>query len=278
MATENHALPTANEYIVHHLQQLQLPNKQTFIVDFHVVNIDTIVFSLLCATATLLFLYMAARKPAAGVPGKFQTFVEMIVEMVEDQSKQIIHGNRTFIAPLALTLFVWIIFMNSIDLLPVDLLPQIGHQLGLPYLRPLPTADLNGTLGLSISVLFLMLFYSFKIKGAGGFMHELFTAPFGSNPLLWLPNFLLNIIEFLAKAVSLGMRLFGNMYAGELIFFLIAMLGGYAALSLGGIAFGIGHVIAGVIWGLFHLLVIVLQAFIFMMLTLIYLGQAHEAH
>ncbi|CAN5373830.1 F0F1 ATP synthase subunit A [soil metagenome] len=277
MATEEH-LPTAKEYIVHHLQQLQLPNKQTFIVDFHVINIDTVVFSLLCGFGAILFLYMAARKATPGVPGKFQCFVEMLVEMVEDQSKQIIHGNRTFIAPLALTVFVWIIFMNTIDLLPVDLLPQIAHHFGIPYLRPLPTADLNGTLGMSIAVLILMLYYSFKIKGAGGFMHELFTAPFGSNPLLWIPNFALNVIEFLAKAVSLGMRLFGNMYAGELIFFLIAMLGGYAAFSLGGIAFGIGHIIAGTIWGLFHLLVIVLQAFIFMMLMLIYFGQSHEAH
>ncbi|CAN5116992.1 F0F1 ATP synthase subunit A [soil metagenome] len=277
MATEEH-LPTAKEYIVHHLQQLQLPNKQTFIVDFHVINIDTVIFSLLCGFGAILFLYMAARKATPGVPGKFQAFVEMLVEMVEDQSKQIIHGNRTFIAPLALTVFVWIIFMNTIDLLPVDLLPQIAHHFGIPYLRPLPTADLNGTLGMSIAVLILMLYYSFKIKGVGGFMHELFTAPFGSNPLLWIPNFALNVIEFLAKAVSLGMRLFGNMYAGELIFFLIAMLGGYAAFSLGGIAFGIGHIIAGTIWGLFHLLVIVLQAFIFMMLMLIYFGQSHEAH
>ena len=271
--------PTASEYIVHHLQHLQVPYKQKFIVDFSVVNIDTIIFSVLCGVFTLWFLYRAARTANPGVPGKFQCFIEMMVEMVEEQSRSIVHGNRKFIAPLALTIFVWIIVMNAIDLIPVDLFPWMAHTfLGIDYLRPLPTADLNGSLGMSLGVLLLMLYYSVAIKGAGGFVHELFTAPFGANPLLWIPNFVLNIIEFLAKSVSLGMRLFGNMYAGELIFFLIALLGGYAALSLGGVLLGVGHLIAGTLWAVFHILVIVLQAFIFMMLTLIYLGQSHEAH
>jgi F-type H+-transporting ATPase subunit a len=275
--THEHA-PTAKEYIVHHLQHLQVPGKQGFIVDFHVINIDTLFFSLLCGATALYFLFRAARGATSGVPTKFQAFIEMIVEMVENESKAIIHGNRKFIAPLALTVFVWIIIMNTVDLIPVDAFPALAHLLGLSHLRPLPTADLNGTLGMSFGVLLLMLYYSFKIKTPGGFIHELFSAPFGSHPALWIPNFLLNVIEFLAKAVSLGMRLFGNMFAGELIFFLIAMLGGYAAFSVTGVLLGAGHLIAGTIWAVFHILVIVLQAFIFMMLTLVYIGQSHDSH
>jgi F-type H+-transporting ATPase subunit a len=207
--------------------------------------------------------------------------------MVEDQSKSIVHGNRAFIAPLALTVFVWIVMMNAIDLLPVDLLPKIAALLGYygaglnahdVYLRPLPTADLNGTLGMSLGVLILMLYYGVKIKGLGGFIHELFCAPFGAHPLLWPANFLLNLIEYLAKMVSLGMRLFGNMYAGELLFFLIALMGGYAAMHATGLALALVHVIAGTGWLLFHILIVLLQAFIFMMLTLVYIGQAHEGH
>lgn len=270
--------PTASEYIVHHLQHLQVPYKQKFIVDFSVVNIDTLIFSVLCGVFTLWFLYRAARTAHPGVPGKFQCFIEMMVEMVEEQSRSIVHGNRAFIAPLALTVFLWIIVMNSVDLIPVDLLPAIAHGLGIPYLRPLPTADLNGTLGMSFGVLLLMLYYSFKIKGTGGFVHELFAAPFGIKLAPF--NLLLNLIEFLAKAVSLGMRLFGNMYAGELLFFLIALLGGSFAwhFSGGGILLALGHVLAGTLWAVFHILVILLQAFIFMMLTLVYIGQAHEGH
>jgi F-type H+-transporting ATPase subunit a len=188
-----------------------------------------------------------------------------------------VHGNRTFIAPLALTVFVWVALMNSLDFLPVDLFSQaIFPMLGIPHEthhRVVPTADLNGTLGISLGVLALMLYYSVKIKGLGGFIHELFCAPFGAHPLLWIPNLGLNIIEFVAKTVSLGMRLFGNMYAGELIFLLIALLGSTATWW----GFGM-HVFAGTIWAIFHILIVVLQAFIFMMLTLVYIGQAHEGH
>jgi F-type H+-transporting ATPase subunit a len=150
--------------------------------------------------------------------------------------------------------------------------------MGINYLRPLPTADLNGTLGMSLGVLLLMIYYGIKVKGFGGWVHELFTAPFGSHPALWLANFGLNLIEYLAKMVSLGMRLFGNMYAGELLFFLIALMGGYLTLSGSGILMGVGHVLAGTAWLLFHILIVLLQAFIFMMLTLVYIGQAHEGH
>ncbi|NJM31907.1 MAG: F0F1 ATP synthase subunit A [Limnobacter sp.] len=279
--------PTASEYIVHHLQHFAT-SKQSFIADFSVVNMDTLFFSILSGLLALLFLRRAAKKATSGVPGRFQGFVELMVEMVESQSKAIVHGNRQFIAPLALTVFCWIVVMNAFDLVPVDLLPMLwGHGLATSgvvadphdaYLRVVATADLNGALGLSLGVLCLMLYYSVKIKGAAGFVRELFCAPFGSNPLLWIPNFVLNLIEYAAKTVSLGMRLFGNMYAGELIFMLIALLGSAAALSMGGAFAFIGHIIAGSIWAIFHILIVLLQGFIFMMLTLIYIGQAHEAH
>jgi F-type H+-transporting ATPase subunit a len=270
--------PSATEYIVHHLTHLSTV-KQKSIVDFSVVNVDTVIFSILCLLGTLLLLRAAAKRASPGVPGRFQAFVEMLVEMVEEQSKSIVHGDRTFIAPLALTVFVWITIMNAVDLIPVDLLPWIAHNVfHIQYLRPLPTADLNGTVGMSFGVLLLMLYYGIKIKGFGGFVHELFAAPFGDKWYLYPFNFGLNLIEYLAKMVSLGMRLFGNMYAGELLFFLIALLGGFFALSGSGILMAIAHVIAGTAWWLFHVLIILLQAFIFMMLTMVYMGQAHEAH
>jgi F-type H+-transporting ATPase subunit a len=270
--------PTATEYIVHHLTHLST-GKQKSIIDFSVFNVDTIFFSVLVLCGVLLLLWLAARKVTAGVPGRFQAAVEVLVELVEEQSKSIVHGDRSFIAPLALTVFLWIVMMNAIDLIPVELLPWIAHNIfHIEYLRPLPTADLNGTLGMALGVLTLMIYYGVKIKGFGGWVHELFTAPFGAHPLLWPFNFLLNLIEYAAKTVSLGMRLFGNMYAGELLFFLIALLGGYAALNATGIMLTIGHVLAGTAWLLFHILIVLLQAFIFMMLTLVYIGQAHEGH
>jgi F-type H+-transporting ATPase subunit a len=282
MAASAHA-PTAPEYIVHHLSHLSTA-KQKVIVDFSIINVDTVIFSVLMLCLTLWILRKAAKAATSGVPGKFQAFIEMLVELVEEQSKSIVHGDRTFIAPLALTVFVWIILMNGIDLIPVDLLPWIANLFGIHYLRPLPTADLNGTLGMSFGVFLLMIYYGIKIKGFGGFLHELVTAPFGTsrNPifalLLGVANLGINIIEYVAKMVSLGMRLFGNMYAGELLFFLIALLGGFAAMNATGIFMTIGHVLAGTAWLMFHILIVLLQAFIFMMLTLVYIGQAHEGH
>jgi len=270
--------PTAGEYVVHHLGHLTNTGKpQTAIVDFSIINFDTIFWSVTLGALAVFLMWRAASKATAGVPGRFQALVEMLVEMVETQSKSIVHGDRRFIAPLALTVFVWIFFLNAMDLLPVDLPAFVFSATGLDqyiqYHRIVATADLNGALGMSLGVFVLMIYYNLKIKGVGGFLHELFCAPFGSHPALWLANLGLNIIEFLAKTVSLGMRLFGNMYAGELIFILIALLGGTAT------AFGfIGHVIAGSVWAIFHILIITLQAFIFMMLTLVYLGQAHEGH
>ncbi|BEU94794.1 F0F1 ATP synthase subunit A [Acidovorax sp. DW039] len=292
MAAEAHA-PTASEYIVHHLQHLQnIPQKA--IVDFSVVNIDSLITALVVGFIGLFILWLGARKATSGVPGRFQAAVEMLVEMVDTQTKANIKNanSRKFIGPMALTVFVWIFMMNAMDMLPVDLLPAIwtkiyaalGHDPHHAYLRTVPTADLSTTLGLAVSILLLSLYYSVKIKGAGGWGHELVSAPFGSskNPLfaviLGLINVTMQIIEYVAKAVSHGMRLFGNMYAGELVFLLIALMGGAAAMSLPGVLLPVGHVIAGSLWAIFHILVITLQAFIFMMLALIYLGQAHEAH
>ena len=287
MAVDANA-PTASEYIRHHLQHLQ-NIKQKSIIDFSVVNLDSIAVSVILGAVFLFLFWIAARKATSGVPGRFQAAVEMMVEMVDNQAKANIHNaqSRKFIAPLALTVFVWIFFMNAMDMLPVDLLPVLwqgatgDHH---AYLRVVPTADLSTTLGLSTGVLVLCLFYSVKIKGMGGWAHELVTAPFGTskNPIfaviLGIVNLAMQIIEYVAKTVSHGMRLFGNMYAGELVFMLIALMGGAAAMSLSGVLLPVGHIIAGSIWAIFHILIITLQAFIFMMLTLIYLGQAHEAH
>ena len=263
----------ASEYIVHHLGHLSTKH-QDKVVDFSILNIDTIVLSVLMGFVGLFFMIRAAQKATPGVPGRFQAFVEMAVEMVNDQAKNIVHGDRSFIAPLALTVFVWIALMNSLDFLPVDLFATLFTLFGLDiHFRVVPTADLNGAMGMSLGVFALMLYYNIKIKGFSGFVHELFCAPFGSHPALWIANLGLNIIEFVAKTVSLGMRLFGNMYAGELIFLLIALLGSTATWW----GFGM-HVVAGSLWAIFHILIVLLQAFIFMMLTLVYLGQAHEAH
>jgi F-type H+-transporting ATPase subunit a len=292
MAAEAHA-PTAGEYIIHHLTHLRNA-EQNAVVDFSVLSFDSIFWAVLLGALTCFFLWRAARSATSGVPGRFQAAVEILVEMVETQAKGIVHNahSRKLVAPLALTVFVWIFLMNAMDLLPVDLLPlawqmiygAAGHDPAHAYMRVVPTADLSVTMGLSVSVLLVCLVYNIKIKGIGGWAHELVSAPFGTskNPLLaillGIVNFLMQIVEFVAKTVSHGMRLFGNMYAGELIFLLIALMGGAWSLSATGIGLAIGHIIAGTAWAIFHILIITLQAFIFMMLALIYLGQAHDAH
>ena len=279
--------PTAGEYIVHHLTHLQ--NKpMAGVIDFSVYNLDSIFWSVLLGVVASFFLWRAARGATAHAPGRFQAAVEILVEMVDSQAKGIIHNaeSRKLVAPLALTVFVWIFLMNAMDLFPVDLFPKIwemiyganGGDVHHAYMRVVPSADLSTTLGLSTSVLLVCVFYNIKIKGLGGWVHELFCAPFGAHPLLWPVNFIMQMIEFAAKTVSHGMRLFGNMYAGELVFMLIALMGGAAAATLPGVLLPIGHVIAGSIWAIFHIMIITLQAFIFMMLTLVYVGQAHAAH
>jgi len=290
MAAENMAGehgPTAGEYIVHHLTFLQ-NRKPGNVVDFSVFNFDSLFWAVVLGAITCFFLWKAARKATAGVPGRFQAAVEILVEMVESQAKGIVHNatSRKFVSPLALTVFVWIVLMNTMDLLPVDLVPWIwrhiygaaGHDPEHAYMRVVPTADLSVSMGLSISVLLICLFYNVKIKGLGGWVHELFTAPFGNHWALYPFNFAMQIIEFIAKTVSHGMRLFGNMYAGELIFLLIALMGGAFSLTATGIGLAIGHIIAGWAWAVFHILIITLQAFVFMMLTLVYIGQALVSH
>ncbi|WP_131112344.1 F0F1 ATP synthase subunit A [Sulfuricystis thermophila] len=285
MATE-HA-PTASEYIVHHLTHWKSA-AQTSLVDWSVFHLDTLFYSVTLGLLAVFLLARAAKKATSGVPGRFQAAVEILVEMVHDQAKGIVHSpeSRKFVAPLALTVFVWIFLMNAMDLLPLDLLPNIwsaiygaaGHDPHHAYMRVVPTADLNATLGMSLAVLLICLYYNVKIKGLGHWVHELFTAPFGAHPLLWPVNFAMQLIEFVAKTVSHGMRLFGNMYAGELIFMLIALMGAAWVGTFGSGLLWLGGVIAGSIWAIFHILIITLQAFIFMMLTLVYVGQAHESH
>ncbi|MEQ4618175.1 MAG: F0F1 ATP synthase subunit A [Corticimicrobacter sp.] len=281
-------------YIQHHLVHFNtIGEKQTAVADWSIINYDSIAWSLMMGLVVVFVLWLAARRATAGVPGRFQSAVEMVVALVDDQAKSIVPNakSRLFISPLALTVFLWVILMNALDLLPVDLLPTIWKLTGLGaehgdplyYHRVLPTADLNIPLGMSLGVLLLMLYYGIKIKSPGGFIKELFTAPFhghGFGAIILAPaNLLMNLIEYAAKTVSLAMRLFGNMFAGELVFMLIALLGGaWVGLDGMSIGLGIGHVLAGSVWAIFHILIVLLQAFIFMMLTLVYLGQAHEGH
>ena len=264
--------PSGSEYIVHHLANLKHGE------GFWVFNVDSIFFSVLLGTLFVGSFWLAARKATSGVPGKFQNFVELMVEFVDTQVRDTFHGSSKLIAPLALTIFSWILLMNFMDAVPVDLLPLIGEKaLGLEHLKVVPTTDLNITLGMSITVFLIVMFYSFKIKGIGGFTWELLTHPFGK----WMMpfNLLLNLIEHLARPVSLGLRLYGNLYAGEVIFLLLAVLGGsFAINTLGGVAGAFGQLLFGTLWACFHILVIPLQAFIFMVLTIVYLSQAHETH
>ena len=292
MAVEEHG-PSAGEYIIHHLTHLQT-HKPASLVDFSVFNFDSIFWSVTLGVIGCWVMWLAARKATAGVPGRFQAAVEMLIEYVDSQAKGIVHDakSRKMVGPLALVVFVWIVLLNAMDLLPVDLLPWIwqhayaaaGHDPEHAYLRVVPTADLSVTMGLSLGVLLVCLYYNVKIKGAGGWAHELVTAPFGTskNPifalLLGIVNLAMQLVEFVAKTVSHGMRLFGNMYAGELLFLLIALLGGAFTLTAGGFVLALLHIVAGWVWAVFHILIILLQAFVFMMLTLVYVGQAHDSH
>ena len=299
MAAESHAAPSAGDYIVHHLTHLSNAEAKS-LIDFSVVHWDSVFFSVTLGALGCLVMWLVARKITSGVPGRLQAAVEFLVEMVENQAKGIVHNahSRKLVAPMALTVFIWIILLNTMDLLPVDLLPLIwkglyavaGHDTEHAYLRVVPTADISVTMGLSVAVLLACLIYNIKIKGLGGWSHELIVAPFGTvkltaNPLSWVfflllavANFAMQLLEFVSKTVSHGMRLYGNMYAGELIFLLIALLGGAFTLSLGGLGLALAHIIAGTGWAIFHILIIVLQAYVFMMLTLVYIGHAHDAH
>lgn len=271
------------EYIQHHLTH----NVQTVGgVSFH---LDTIVVGVLAGLAILFWFRSVAAKATSGVPSKTQAFVEIAIEFVEGQVKDSFSGDRRLIAPLALTIFLWVFAMNAMDLLPLDLVGGVVHLAAgaeaahHTYWRIVPTADLNTTFAMALVVFFLIIFYSIKIKGGGGFIAELFTAPFhapgvAGKLLLAIPNLFLNVVEYLAKPVSLAMRLFGNMYAGELVFMLIAGLMAGMLTSVGGFALGLMGVAVNAAWAIFHILIIGLQAFIFMVLTVVYISMAHERH
>ena len=276
---------TAGDYIGHHLIHLQNKDvKQSSIVDFSYFNIDTIFWAITLGVIGCFAMWRVAKNVHAGVPGRMQAAVEILLEMVDNQAKGIVKNaeSRKMVGPLALTVFIWIFLMNSMDFLPVDLFHSIFAVTGLnhkiEYFRVVPTADLSATLGMSCGVLLVCLYYNVKIKGFGGWVHELFSAPFGDKWFLYPINFLMQMIEFAAKTVSHGLRLFGNMYAGELLFMLIALMGAAGLASSTGIFLFIGHIIAGTGWAIFHILIVALQAFIFMMLTLVYVGQAHDHH
>lgn len=251
---------TPQEYISHHLTNLQAGS------GFWTFNIDSLIFSVLLGSLMMWIFYRVGRKATSGVPGKLQCFVEMVVEFVDASVKDIFHGKNALVAPLALTVFGWVFLMNLMDLIPVDFIPHTATLLGIPYLRVVPTTDVNITMSMSLGVFILILYYSIKIKGISGFAKELGLQPF--NHWAFIPiNLILEGVTLLAKPVSLGLRLFGNMYAGELIFILIA-----------GLLPWWSQWVLSVPWAIFHILIITLQAFIFMILTIVYLSQASEEH
>jgi F-type H+-transporting ATPase subunit a len=275
MAAAEHAAGPANstEYITHHLAHFKVGE------GFWTFHVDTLFMSIVLGILTLGLFWSASRKATAGVPSKWQAFVEIVIEFIDTTVKEVFHLDRRFLAPLALTIFVWVFMMNAMDLLPLDLPGKIAALFGIHYWRVVPTADANTTFAMSLTVLVVVIYFTFKAKGAGGYVHELFCAPFGSNPLLWIPNFFLNLVELLSKPVSLAMRLFGNMYAGELVFMLIALLGaGFFTFTVGSTLGFIGQLMMGSAWAIFHILIITLQAFIFMVLTVVYSAMATEHH
>ncbi|MEQ1637627.1 MAG: F0F1 ATP synthase subunit A [Methylococcales bacterium] len=258
MATEAHAAEGSTGYIIHHLTPFSVGE------GFWALNLDTLFFSAFLGGVFIWFFKTAAEKATTGVPGLVQNFAEMMIEFVDGQVKDSFHGKSNLIAPLALTIFCWIFLWNFMDLFPVDIFSTVGSLMGLEYLRVVPSTDLNATFAMSISVFCLIIFYSIKIKGPWGFAKELMFQPFG--PWLLPFNLLLKLVEEIAKPISLALRLFGNLYAGELIFILIGLLPWFLQPVL------------SFPWAVFHILIITLQAFIFMVLTIVYLSMAHEDH
>jgi F-type H+-transporting ATPase subunit a len=279
MASEN---PTSTEYIQHHLQNLTLgvhPDGSIGIahgaqeareMGFWAIHLDTMFWSIGLGAMFLFLFYRAASKATSGVPGKWQNFVEMVIEFIDNNVRGTFTAKNDLVAPIALTLFVWVLLMNFMDLVPVDWIPELAKLMGIPYMKVVPTTDPNATFGMAVAVFVLMIYYSIKEKGFGGFFGELAFQPF---PKWMFPvNLLLEGVSLLSKPVSLALRLFGNLYAGEMIFILIALL--YS----GGLMWGI---IGGALqwaWAVFHILIVLLQAFIFMILTVVYLDMAHQAH
>ena len=253
----SHGPATTTEYIVHHLTNLKVGS------GFWTFHFDTLIVSGVLGIAAFGLMAVVARRATSGVPGSLQTFVEMLVNMVDAQVRDSFHGKSALITPLAITVFVWVFVMNAMDLIPVDFLPQGARRLGVDHFKFVPTTDPNLTFAMSLTVFALMIFFNLKVKGLGGWLHELFTTPFGK----WLfpLNLFFQVIEYVAKPISLSLRLFGNMYAGEMVFILIALLGVWQGLL-------------ALPWAIFHILIITLQAFVFMMLTIVYLSMAHESH
>jgi F-type H+-transporting ATPase subunit a len=264
---------TPAEYIDHHLKFME-----TKVGDggFWTLNVDTIVVSIILGILCVGFLWWIVKDATSGVPSKKQAFVEWMFEFIDDQVKGIFHGDRhKFVAPLAFTVFFWVVLMNAMDFLPVDIMSwMIGgvSEHAAHGFRIVPTADVNTTFALALSIWFLMIGFAIKVKGIGGFIHELFCAPFGSNPLLWPANFAFNLVEYISKPLSHSLRLFGNMYAGEILFLLIWLLATAGLFaSFWAVLFGLG-------WAIFHILIVLLQAYIFMMLSVVYISMAHESH
>lgn len=262
---------TPSSYIQHHLTFFAKPLGDG---GFWTLHVDSLVTAVVLGVVGIGSIWWVVRGATSGVPNKRQAFVELLIGFVDDQVRGIFqHGDRNrFIAPAALTVFVWVILMNAMDFLPVDIVAKILGWLGLHEWRIVPTADVNTTFALSLSVLALSIYFAISVKGLGGWIHELFCAPFGAHPLLWPANFLFNLVEYISKPLSHSMRLFGNMYAGEILFLLLWM---WAATGLVGTAFGF---LFGLGWAIFHILIVALQAYIFMMLTIVYLSMAHEHH
>jgi F-type H+-transporting ATPase subunit a len=275
----------ATDYILHH--QANLSNKGAHgIIDFSVVNYDTIFFSVLLAVVFLALFGLVARNATAGVPGPVQNFIETIVEFVDTQVRDTFHGVSRLVAPLALTIFCWIFLFNFMDLIPVDLLPLVARGVGFEHLKVVPSTDLNATFAMSLTVFLLIIFYNLKMKGVLGFIGELTLNPFRAKnvlvqALLVPVNFVLESVTFLARPLSLSLRLYGNLYAGEMVFLLLAVLTlqGIAALAhFSGWFFLVLQFLLALVWAGFHLIIITLQAFIFMVLTIVYLSMASEHH
>jgi F-type H+-transporting ATPase subunit a len=262
---------TPASYIQHHLTFFARPVGEG---GFWTLHVDSLVTAALLGVIGIGSIWWVVRGATSGVPNKRQAFVELLVDFVDEQVKGIFQrGDRNkFIAPAALTVGVWVILMNAMDFLPVDIVAAALGWLGLHEWRLVPTADVNTTFALSLSVLVLSVYFAIAAKGLGGWIHELFCAPFGAHPLLWPANFLFNLVEYISKPLSHSMRLFGNMYAGEILFLLLWM---WAATGLVGTVFGF---VLGLGWAIFHILIVALQAYIFMMLTIVYLSMAHEHH
>jgi F-type H+-transporting ATPase subunit a len=271
------------EYIKHHLTYLTYNVKtMTFGSEggFWTLNLDTLFISVFLGLIAMLLLFVGARRVSTGVPGKLQNFAELMLTFADNQVKDCFHGKSAVIGPLALTIFIWVFLMNFMDILPVDVLPEVAKLSGFHYLKVVPTNDLNLTFSLSLSVFLLIIFYSLKIKGPKNFLKELTLQPF-NTPFLIPFNLLLELVGLIAKPISLSLRLFGNLYAGELIFILIALLtlnAEQATSVSSAVTLGVAQFILSLAWSIFHILVITLQAFIFMVLTIVYLSLAHEDH